>query len=694
MAMWLGALAGAVLDPVVGWMLIVLAMLGAVTGGRRVLMLIGILGVGVVSGAGAVHRRAETLEAGLPAGRGVLVGVATTDSLRYGSSFRFVLRPTGWSTVWGERPWIGPPIAVIGDESGVVAGDVVSVSGMVRAQPDLIRGDPVAGRITARSVTVQRGSASPVMAAGNAVRRRVQAQIGRLGVSAEAALLRGFLIGDIDDLPESDTESLRRAGLTHYVAVSGSNVALVLGAWWLVLGPTGAGSRTRAVTGLVVLAVFVVATRWEPSVIRAATMAALMLAGRALGVAVDAWLGLGGAVALLLALSGDLAYDAGFQLSVLATAGVLLGARLWADRSPRPVWGLLGATLSAQVAVAPILLLHFGTVPLLAPIANLIAAPLVTIATGLAGAGVIVGWDLPLRLAGIVARLILEVARTVGEWPQLGPVAVAGLGLLVAAARWIRMRGAVAAVVGAVVLVAMIPPPPPATPTVVFVDVGEGNATLLRDPSGAVVLVDGGRDPEVLRAALRRYGVRRIDLLVGSHGDADHVGGFAGLLSFVTVGRIWVPDFATTGEILDEVIGDAESRRVAVDRVARGARAEVGEFAIDVLGPDRRYETDNDGSVVLMVESGDHTVLLPGDIEAIAQRSIGPQHPDILVLPHHGAATTDPAWLAATVGPMAVISVGPNTYGHPAPEILEILEASETQVLSTWEEGDISIALR
>jgi competence protein ComEC len=292
-----------------------------------------------------------------------------------------------------------------------------------------------------------------------------------------------------------------------------------------------------------------------------------------------------------------------------------------------------------------------------------------------------------------MAHLILEVARTVGEWPQLGATETAALAAVAGLAWWARVRWAAAVAVAVVALVAAMPPGPPAEPTVVFLDVGQGDAVLLLDPSGAVMLMDGGRDPGVLRDGLRRYGVKHIDLLVASHGDADHVGGLAELASSIPIGRLWVPDYASTGAILDDVIDEARQRGVPVDLVGAGDSAHLGGFSLEVLGPARRYATDNDGSVVLFVSAAGHTVLLPGDIEATAQRSIGPQHPDILLVPHHGAGTTDPDWLAETLGPVAVVSVGPNTYGHPAPETMEVLDASSTEVHTTWEEGDVVVPL-
>jgi competence protein ComEC len=679
---------------VVGIVVVVVGAAASLT--RWKLILLALVGVGMVSASLASERGLATMAADLPRGRGEVAGVAATDAVPYGSESRFVIQPIGWKPAGEDigRPWDGPALVVVTEEDGITAGDHVRVVGLLRPEPGHFRGDPVAAIVRATVVTRLEDSSSLFLDAGNALRNRVKTRLAVLSDSPEAALLSGFLIGDIADLPRADNDALRRAGLSHYVAVSGSNVALVLGAWWLMLGPTGAGNKTRAITGLVVLIVFIVATRWESSVIRAATMAGLVMAGRALAVPIDAWGALGGAVTILLVVSGDLAYDIGFQLSVVATGGVLLGMGVWAGRSPRVVWSLLAATVSAQLAVVPLLLLHFGTVPLLSPVANLLAAPLVTGATAAAGIGVVAGWDLPLLVAERLAGLVLEIADRAAAWPQLDLLRVVGLaGLLLVVWPTPVRRVALAGIV-VVVAVGAIPPGPPSTPSVVFLDVGQGDAVLLRDPSGAVVLIDGGRDPTVLRTRLRSHGVASVDLLVATHGDSDHVGGLVGFLDDFDVGRIWVPAFAEHGGLLTELIGDAAVVGVPVDHVATGDGAALGEFRLDVLGPSRRYAGDNDGSVVILATTAERSVLLAGDIGAIAQRGLPPLTPTVLMVPHHGAATTDPRWLADTVGSLAVISVGPNSYGHPALEVVEVLEESDTRVLTTQDEGDITISLR
>jgi competence protein ComEC len=284
------------------------------------------------------------------------------------------------------------------------------------------------------------------------------------------------------------------------------------------------------------------------------------------------------------------------------------------------------------------------------------------------------------------------VARIAGDWPQLGLVGVLAVAAIAALGRSATLRPIIVGATLCAAAITAIPAGPPSVPTITFLDVGQGDAVLLRDPTGAVALVDGGRDPEVLNVALRRYGVRRIDLLVASHGDADHVGGFEAL--GIEVGRLWLPRGQTVSTLLTEVAAEIRAQGASVDEVGAGDTAQLGAFELQVIGPVRRYGAENDGSIVLWVVANGHTAMLPGDIGAIAQRELPHLNPEVLLVPHHGAATTDLDWLAATVGATAVISVGQNTYGHPDPAVLARLEMIGVAPRLTMDEGDISMSLR
>jgi len=647
---------------------------------------------GLVSGLTSSAREQATLQADLPSGRVTVAGRLVDDPRSYGFDLRVRLAPTHLLARDGWESWSGPRLAVILEQATVaVAGERVVATGVLRDRSGFVRGDPFAGVVEAAVVERLGPAGDPLFKAGNAVRRRVASVLDDAG--AEGALLAGFLVGDVERLPEAHIEDLRLAGLSHFVAVSGSNVALFLAAWFIAAGPLGWAPRRRVFVGLAGLALFLVVTRWEPSVVRASFMAGLVLAGRLGGVALTPWAALGAAVTASLLVAGQLSGDVGFQLSVGATAGVLMGGR-WVRAAG---WGTagqaLGITLGAQVAVAPLLLWHFGTVPLLSPLTNLVAAPVVTLATAAGGFAVLTGSGLLTEVAGWLAGIVLGISHLAAGWPQLDAAGLAGLGMAAGAAWFRSLRPFVVLGAGLVVAVGLMPAGRVAVPTLVFLDIGQGDATLLLGPAGESVLVDGGPDAGRLLAKLRAYGVDHIDLMVATHGDQDHIGGLESVLSAYPVARLWHPGHVEGSKLYELLLTAAVEHGVVVEKPERGWAADIGSFRLEVMSPARRYADINDESIVLRVEAGAVSALLTGDIEATAQGEMGVVVVDILKVPHHGAATTDLRWLSRSVAPVSVISVGQNDFGHPHPDVLGILAAADVDVRRTDLEGDVVIAL-
>lgn len=348
-------------------------------------------------------------------------------------------------------------------------------------------------------------------------------------------------------------------------------------------------------------------------------------------------------------------------------------------------------TIGAQVAVAPIILFVFGSMPLLAPLTNLIVAPLVALTTAIGALAAVLP---PVAgLADIGASTILAISAMAATGPQLGWMGAVASGLVGATVAWRSSRPlGVAVAVLLVVGLGGTATTWPIEPTMVVLDVGQGDAILLQDPSGQAVLIDGGPDPLLLDRALRRHGVKRLDLVVVTHGDLDHVGGIVGLVSSGRVAEVWVPMFMEESGLLSEAIDAAESRGVPVLRVGAGLVRSTQSIHIEVLGPRRRYQGENDGSVTMLV-SAERSALLGGDIEAVAQVELAEISPDVLVVPHHGSGTTDLGWLGRVVGTLAVLSYGENRYGHPHPDVLAVLEATGAEVRHTYLEGDISVWL-
>lgn len=567
-------------------------------------------------------------------------------------------------------------------------GDVLEVVGGVDPKPGMASGRPYGAVLTVREVEDVRPSGFPPHVAGRLVRDRVQ---GRLHPFDDGrALLAGFLIGETSRISELDTEAMRRSGLAHFVAVSGSNVALFLGLLAVAAGPLALGPKRRALVGLLGLPVYAAATRFEPSVMRASVMAGIALGGRLVGLVLEAWQLLAVAVTALVVADPGLTSNVGFQLSVAATAGVLVGAR-WPARGK--IARALVVTLGAQLAVAPLLLIHFGSIPLLSPIVNLVAAPIVAAAT-LVGAIGVASFDFLIDPAAWMAGIVLALARGAATWPQLTGWE---LGALLAVASLIRiarpLRPVVALGGAAALVMALISPgstPPPAG--AVVLDVGQGDAILLHGGDGRFALVDGGPDQAILLDKLLDYGVRSLELVVLTHVHADHATGLAGAVSRVAVSEAWLDIDPHLTASSRDLVAALRAHGVPIQAPEVGTRRRLGALELIVEGPVRRYASPNDQSIVLTVRGPQRTMLLAGDIETHAQADLGHLRADVLKVPHQGAATSDPEWLQSVSSDIAVVSVGPNDFGHPVDWVIETLEDGN-EVLRTDLEGDVAIDL-
>ncbi|MCT9820154.1 ComEC/Rec2 family competence protein [Microbacterium sp. W1N] len=537
-----------------------------------------------------------------------------------------------------------------------------------------------------------------------------------------AGLVPGLAVGDTAGVSAELDAAMKASSLSHLTAVSGANCALVVGIAFAAAALCGARRWVRVTLALAVLAGFVVLVTPEPSVVRAAVMAAIGMLGLVLGRIGAGVSLLTAAVTGILLLDPWLCTSLGFALSAAATAALLLLAGPLADGlsrwMPGPVALAVAVPLAAQLACGPLLILIAPTVPLQGVLANILAGPAAPAATVLGLAACLLA-GVPVLGAGLAGLAWLPAAWIAGTaevlsgipavpWPD-GPLGAALLAVVggavavtVVAVRGRLRAASVVVVCAAAGIIAGAGPglglveraTTPGEWTVVACEVGQGDAVLLRS-AGRIMLVDTGPDPEPLGACLDRWAVGRIDVLVLTHFDADHRGGIAAVTGRVDLLVHGPTDDAADAALVDELVAGG-ARAVAV---TTGMTGVLGEATWRVLWPRTRAEPGNDASVVVDVSGGGlPSTLLLGDLSASPQQSILASGAlrgryDVVKVAHHGSADQSPDLYRATRPGIALVTVGENDYGHPRASILETLATVGAFTARTDRGGDAALWL-
>ncbi len=564
----------------------------------------------------------------------------------------------------------------------VEPGDIVEVGGRTRPRPDNPYGAYLArlgawGTLDARTLELIDRPNDPATGLEH-LRRDADAVLTRVLPEPEAGLAAGILIGLRDRVDRDVAAAFTTAGVSHVVAISGWNIAIVASAIAAVAGSLGRRRRT-VVTALAIVA-YIAFAGASPSVLRAGAMAGVVLFARETGRAGRAAAALSWAATLLLLADPALIEDAGFQLSSLATAGLIAWATPVTERLDRwtgghlPRWlsESLGVSLAAQAATLPIVLAAFGRLALIAPLVNLLVVPLVApaMAAGLLAmaGGVVVAIGLPEAIGTILAapgwvalRLIIGIVdvaasvplASVDVEPPIGVALGAGSGaMIVALMAWAprrrsagRSAGTIAArparprstpfrlataglIASVAVAGAVAVTRSPGVARISVLDVGQGDAILVEGSRGGRLLVDGGPDPDRLLVQLDRRippWDRRLDAVILTHPHEDHVAGLALLLARYRVARVLEPGMRGPGPgyaaWLDRLARPGAPAHLAI---ASGDRLSVDEIALRVLWPIRGKvpaEPPDSGtginnvSVVLLGAIGERRFLLAGDVE-------------------------------------------------------------------------------
>jgi competence protein ComEC len=611
---------------------------------------------------------------------------------------------------------------------------------------------------TREPVEIVRASrGSPILAWVFRMRARILQRLDAAMAPAEAGLLKATVLGDRSGITPEMNRAFLDSGTYHILAISGLNVSILAGALFGLFRLLRASPRLAAAASAVLVTWYAALAGASASVIRAAVMADVYLLAVVLDRRGDLLNSLALSALALLWWNPRFLHDVGFQLTYMATLGIILilpRCERGLARLASPLrWMLesVAITLAATAMTLPILAVNFNRVSPVGLLANIPIVPLSGLITGLgtaASAAVLftpTGFTWLNQVNGWLVDLLFAMARWFAGFPWssltvfaptlamvLTYYAAVACGLMwcptaPTAAKPVRLRrwagwAALGCCLILAGLIAMRLYPSEREPRVrmTMLDVGQGEAIYVEYPEHGRMLVDaGGMSGEGFDVGLRvitpylyHEWVGRLDVLVLTHPESDHAGGAAGILKTFPVGEVWTGS-AITGSATDLWVQEYLRQRRIPHRIVSvgtsprrwgGATVEVlhpGRSGVrETLGVEGRADRPNNRSIVLRVRLGDRAVLLTGDVEVEAERMLVTSGQDLraqaLKVPHHGSRRSSTEAFLDAVHPMAaLVSVGyRNPFRHPHPEVLERYRSLGIQVWRTDQNGAITVEMR
>ena len=533
------------------------------------------------------------------------------------------------------------------------------------------------------------------------------------------ALIPGMVLGDTSKQTPEFKEVMKRSGLTHLVAVSGANFAIVSTFVLWCMQFLIRRKNVRIIATAIALACFMALVRPSPSVLRAAAMAAVLLSAQLGKRGSDSLPALGFAICAVVLGDPWQSRDAGFALSVLATAGLLLLAPRIVEKLPthKKLAGALAPPIAAIVFCSPILVSLSGYLSPMSIIANLLAAPAVAIITVLGFIAALVSPFAPWLTQFIIffvrfpAGFITGIAHWVAAFPVLtihnGLIGF-GLVALILAVLFLFKRSwkqSTAVLLIVIFSLGWLQRWPVGDWQIAQCDVGQGDSLVVNLGAHRAIVIDVGPDSVAEDKCLKNLGIKEIPLLILSHFHADHVSGLPGLLKGRSVHQVWISN--NLAPELQSSVALNSLKKSQIIRAQKGLTAQVGHVRLKVLWPEattRVFEelpgegsAINNSSIAVIAQTSDWSLFSAGDLEPPAQHElinlVGPV--DIYKLCHHGSKYQDQGLMKALSAQIALISAGAkNPYGHPAKESIDSLTRLGTQVFRTDTDGAIAVTAK
>jgi competence protein ComEC len=558
---------------------------------------------------------------------------------------------------------------------------------------------------------------------------------------SETGLLLGLLAGDRSGIPDALRSDFQRSGLVHVLAISGFHVVLLAGMLMIFLKATGLPHRIVRIAAVVLLFLYVPVTGGSPAVRRAVLMFAVPQVGALFQRTANTLNSLGVALLFIMIPEPSVIWNPGFQLSVAATMGILIGGS-WNPLKKLPEglqknkwWVRLQAfvveptyvTLCATLSTSPFLIHHFKTLSPFAWLGNIVVVPAISMGMQAGLFALLSPFDFLrehfcyaarffLRLASLLTRLLSDSSQasvTVGPFAPFVLLLSGVLIVLIPVARKNRVarRFSLCCMILFSITFAykgyyaIVKPSWKLT----AIDIGQGDSLLLTTPSGSHILVDAGdikrqdSGKDIIVPYLHHIGVSKLDALVITHADQDHFGGATSIIKMFPVKELWITDCVRIDEKENwqQVISEAYRRGIPIRDVSRGVLYKEKFFEIKVIHPDTKRCVDaNTQSISFRVKGLGHSAILTGDLTVQGEKEIMKTDvylkSDVLKLGHHGSKTSSSRKFLNRVNPeLALISSGrKNRFRHPSKQVIQRLDSLKIPYLNTAEKGTIDIVFR
>ena len=568
------------------------------------------------------------------------------------------------------------------------------------------------------------------------IREKLKQNIQELLTKETYALGIGILIGDNSRINEKIVEDFKNSNLSHMLAVSGTHINYVVLTVSILFTKKRAGIKAQRVVTIMMMLFFMELTQMTSSVVRAGISCIIYMLASLLYRKADVINSMAISTLLILLNNPFKLFDIGFQLSYAGTLGIILFCKLInipiKNKSLKYLKDSIIISISANIFIIPIMMYQFNTISLTFILSNLLAGPLLGISIILEIIVLLISFmsiniaAIPAKVLNILLILIINIANwfsniEISKIYVITPKIISIVAYyLICAAIILKQKNRKIIVIIMLTVLTINLFPTPKKLRINFIDVGQGDSTLIRTETNKVILIDSGGSTasssfdvgnKILLPYLLDRRIKKIDFIIVSHFDADHCQAFETVIDNINVRKVVVCKQSMITQEYLNIINKCKKKNIKIIVVERGDKLKIDKRTeFEILHPGERFLDDGKGGLNAnaivckmnyKLNNGKiFSILFTGDIEVEAEKELEQVYgkklkADILKIAHHGSKTSSREEFIKLVSPkIALIGVGENNkFGHPADITLERLEKENVKVYRTDQMGEVSITI-